>query len=154
MQNNNMDTAKKRLRIALVEAGNRAGLIEWAYTNGSLLRPHHLMANGYTASTLQGVLGKRVQVLPCATIGGYRELVQLMQQGEVDMLLLFGNPAGAVAAEKLLTTAVEYEVLMACSPTMADMLLPVLATTENDAVMENKQPATQFWPMHAVHLAS
>lgn len=87
-----------------------------------------LVATGRTAEHMEAAaFSAPIHHLNFGKSGGYREIVQLLVQKEVDMVFFFRDPEVREAdhpdIEALLTTALEHNIPIALNPASAELLI-------------------------------
>ncbi len=87
----NTRTMKKIKNIAFIASENKKSeLIEWSYFNRDILMKHEIIAVGTSAGKiLEGTLNKQVNKIISGPLGGYRMLAEMIDEGNIDMLILF-----------------------------------------------------------------
>jgi methylglyoxal synthase len=110
--------SKERKRIAIVaDHHKRKELIEWSYFNKDHLAQHELVAISETAELLEGTLQVPVTKLFTRDTGGYQQLAEMMEKGQIDMLFFFALPALARETDTdlklLLVLAAHRDILVA-----------------------------------------
>jgi len=135
MNTTNINTTK---RIAfVVHADKKSELIEWSYFNKHLLAQHDIIASGDAANILEGTLNTPVQTYITGPYNGYQELGDLITEGMVDALILFGHTdetqLQAQGLKALIEAALEANVIIALNTITADFIL-------QSALMDKKKP--------------
>ena len=122
-------------RIAIVtDDSKRIELIEWSYFNREVLSQHQIIASGSTADLLQGTLNKSITAtIPAAE--GYREVAQMIENQEIDILISFGDPnkseshqAGLIG---LLISAISEDIIVATNLATANLVVNSLSNTKS-----------------------
>lgn len=125
METKNNHNVKKRVAI-VAPPDKRKELIEWSYFNKDVLSAHELIATSITAGLLSGTVDGEVYKLPCETIGGYQEMVAMIEANEVDVIVFFENPMRTFrpddTVQKLLNMALQKNVLIAGSQSNVDFM--------------------------------
>ena len=86
----NTRTMKKIKNIAFIASDNKKSeLIEWSYFNRDLLMKHEIIAVGLAGKILEGTLNKTVNKIISGPLGGYKMVAEMMDEGLIDMLVLF-----------------------------------------------------------------
>ncbi|MBV9960618.1 MAG: methylglyoxal synthase [Parafilimonas sp.] len=118
---------KKIKNIAIIALDSKkTDLIEWSYFNKEFLIPHSIFAFGFAANILEGTLNKIITELEPANMGGHRQLCNLIENGKVDALVIFGESNELFESKDLkaiLEAAVEYNIIVAVNRTTADFVL-------------------------------
>lgn len=118
---------KKIKNIAIITFNNKkTDLIEWSYFNKAILMPHQIIAIGFAANILEGTLNKKINQIEPGNFGGYRQLRNLITEGEIDAIIVFGDAAEIYETKDLkavLETAIQQNILVAANRTTADFLL-------------------------------
>lgn len=125
---NNKKNASATKSIAIVATDNkRTDLIEWSYFNKQLLARHQLTACGETAVIIEGTLNTEINKLFTADTGGYQQLAKLIENGKIDMLFFFAEPAAAVEKDldlkNLLVVAAKHNVVVASNKATTEMVM-------------------------------
>jgi methylglyoxal synthase len=125
-----------RKRIALVTYGKqKRELIQWVAKNAHKLRLHRLYAMGIMAQLMSIRTGLPVNRLHSRQLGGYLQLMEMMANGEVDILVLFWDAATSPSEDgkvlTLLRLAAMHNVVVTCNEAGADFMLnsPLLEQT-------------------------
>lgn len=135
MNTTNINTTK---RIAfVVHADKKNELIEWSYFNKSLLAQHEIIASGEAANILEGTLNTPVQTYITGPYNGYQDLGELIAEGNIDALILFGHvdetQLQANGIKALIETALDANVIIALNTVTADFIL-------QSRLMDKKKP--------------
>lgn len=86
----NTRTMKKTKTIAFIASENKKSeLIEWSYFNRDLLVKHEIIAVGSAIQILEGTLNKTVNKLISGPLGGYKMMAEMIDEGKIDVLVLF-----------------------------------------------------------------
>ncbi|MFH0729539.1 MAG: methylglyoxal synthase [Pseudomonadota bacterium] len=121
-------------RIALVTSGKQQKrLIDWVSKNAHRLHPHEIYAMGSMAKLITIKTRLRVNRLHSKPLGGYQQLVNMMANGDLDILFLLWDPAASPREDfqvmTLLRLAAMNNVVMTCNEATADFIL-------NSAILE------------------
>jgi len=138
---NNKKNATATKSIAIVATDNkRTDLIEWSYFNKELLTRHQLTACGETAVIVEGTLNTEINKLFTTDTGGYQQLAQLIENGKIDMLFFFADPAAPVEKDldlkNLLVVAAKHNVVVASNKVTTEMVMAA-------EFPDNRQPVKQ-----------
>ena len=118
---------KKVKNIAIVTFDSKkTDLIEWSYFNKELLLPHRILALGFAASIIEGTLNKKIDHLENGKTGGYRQLCNLINEGKIDAVIIFGEANEILEAKDLnavFEAAVSHNIIIAGNRTTADFVL-------------------------------
>lgn len=118
---------KKIKNIAIIAfESKKTELIEWSYFNKEILLPHQLLALGFAANILEGTLNKTITKVEDIKLGGHRELCNLIKEGNLDTIIIFGNSEEIFEGKdmnSLLKTAVDHNIIVATNKTTADFVL-------------------------------
>jgi methylglyoxal synthase len=136
---NNLKNAPAAKRIAIIATDNkRADLIEWSYFNKDILTKHQLTAIGETGIVLEGTLNIAINKLFTADTGGYQQLASLIENGKIDMLFFFAEPATSVEKDldlkNLLVVAAKHNVIVASNKVTTDMVMASEFSNKANAV--------------------
>ena len=117
-----------RKRIALVAHDNKkAGLIEWAVFNKTVLAKHELIATGTTGKMMEEKLDRPVKKMLSGPLGGDQQIGAMIAEGKIDVLIFFWDPMEAQAHDSdvkaLLRLGVAWNILLACDRATADFIL-------------------------------
>jgi len=123
----NTTTLNKTKRIAVVANDNKKlDLINLAYFNKKVLMQHEFVATGNAGNILEGTLNKPVKKLMSSQFGGNQQLAALMAEGELDVLIYFGDPLETQKHDSgitnLLKKALTHNVVVACNRQTADFV--------------------------------
>jgi methylglyoxal synthase len=134
----NSNYFKNIKRVAIVAfADTRKDLIEWSYANKHILKNHIIIATARTASILEGTLNTPVLNLNHGRSGGYQQIREMLQDGKIDIVMFFGNPANAEIQdswfEELINVAIRNNVVVAYNQATIDMLLTSIALTDEES---------------------
>lgn len=120
------ETATKSIAIVATD-NKRTELIEWSYFNKELLTQHQLTACGETAVIVEGTLNTEINKLFTAGTGGYQQLAKLIENGKIDMLFFFAEPATSVEKDldlkNLLVVAAKHNVVVASNRVTTNMVM-------------------------------
>lgn len=122
---NNMHIVK---RIAIVAQDNRKNeLIEWSFHNRHILSKHEIIAAGYAADLLEGILNTPLQKLLPGTLGGYQQMGKMITNGEVDMIIFLWDAKKTQPQEGDLNTlfhlAEQQDIVIAGNMPSAEVML-------------------------------
>src|ERR1700753_3346957 len=121
-----MKKMKKTKNIAVISFDSKkTDLIEWSYFNKEFLIPHTILASGFAANILEGTLNKTINVLEAANVGGHRQLCNLIEDGKIDALMVFGESNDIFESKEMkgiLEAAVEHNIIVALNRTTADFV--------------------------------
>ena len=152
---NNSENKFTHKRIAIVAFDtNRTELIEWSYGHKDFLHQHTIIANGATATLLEGTLNTPVTNLPSGSLGGYQQLANMIDKGKIDILLYFGDPGNIneqhAGMLDLLPLANRQDILISCSSSTTDLIMKSLKVAGEtvEAVPETSIPKSNF--LHAI----
>ena len=131
MDMNNADNMTTVKRIAITSQENKkTDLIEWSYFRREALAKHKLIATGTTADILEGTINVPVQKILSGTLGGYRQLAELIEQDKIDAIIFFSDTIhdalNNTDVKHLLETAISKNILLCCNRTTADYVLESL----------------------------
>jgi len=141
----NLKNAPATSRIAIVATDNkRAELIEWSYFNKDILAQHELTATGETAIVLEGTLNTFINKLFTADTGGYQQLASLIENGKIDMLFFFAEPASPVEKDldlkNLLVAAANHNVIVASNKVTTSMVMASVFRNKENTVQPKNNP--------------
>ena len=129
MNPTNKATAPRRIAI-VANTSHKTHLIEWAFLNKEILRKQQLFANGKTAQVLEGTLNVPVTELASRTLGGYRDLIKLINKEQVDMLFVLNYDQISEKRQKqvseLLQSAMEQNIIVAPNLATAEIVMSTL----------------------------
>ena len=118
---------KKIKNIAIIAFDSKkTDLIEWSYFNKNLLLPHQILALGFAGNILEGTLNKKVGKSETGKLGGYRQLSNLIINGEIDAIIIFGEAHEVLETKELntvLEAAIQHNVVIAVNRTTADFII-------------------------------
>ena len=124
--------------IAFVVNENRkTELIEWSYFNKELLLPHQIIATGAAGNILEGTLNKAVNKLAGGSLGGYRQLTEMVTDGKIDAIIFFG--AGDETQlhkndfDNLIEAAWTHNIVTSCNRSTTDFVFNSLLMNTRDA---------------------
>jgi len=142
---NNLKNLPAARRIAIVATDNkRAELIEWSYFNKDLLAQHELTATGETAIVLEGTLNTTITKLFTADTGGYQQLASLIENGKIDMLFFFAEPASPLEKDldlkNLLVAAAKHNVIVASNKVTTNMVMATVFSNNENTVQTKSNP--------------
>jgi len=142
---NNLKNATATIHIAIVATDNRrAELIEWSYFNKDTLAQHELTATGETAIVLEGTLNTAINKLFTADTGGYQQMAGLIENGKIDVLFFFAEPASSVEKDldlkNLLVAAAKHNVIVASNKVTTDMVMASVFSNRENAVQPKNNP--------------
>ena len=142
---NNLKNAPATRRIAIVATDNkRAELIEWSYFNKDILAQHELTSTGETAIVLEGTLNTSTNKLFTADTGGYQQLASLIENGKIDMLFFFAEPASAIEKDldlkNLLVAAATHNVIVASNKVTTNMVMASVFSNKENIVQPKNNP--------------
>ena len=118
-------TMNKIKNIAFIASENKKSeLIEWSYFNRDLLMKHEIIAVGASAiKILEGTLNKQVNRLISGPLGGYRMLAEMIDDGKIDMLILFtANETEQKDFDIFLQSVKNNNVIIAFNKSTADFI--------------------------------
>ena len=142
---NNKKNATATKSIAIVATDNkRTDLIEWSYFNKELLTRHQLTACGETAVIMEGTLNTEINKLFTADTGGYQQLAKLIENGKIDMLFFFAEPAPSVEKDldlkNLLVVAAKHNVVVASNKVTTEMVMASEFPDNGQPVKQRNNP--------------
>ena len=142
---NNLKNTPATRRIAIVATDNkRTHLIEWSYFNKDLLTQHQLTATGETGIILEGTLNIEINKLFTSDTGGYQQLAGLIENGKIDMLFFFAEPASSVEKDldlkNLLVVAAKHNVIVASNKVTTGMVMASEFSVKENAVQQRNDP--------------
>ena len=127
-------TSPEPKRIALVAHDDKKDdLLEWAEYNRDILADHILFATGTTGRLLSERLELPVTCFQSGPLGGDQQVGALIAAGDLDMLIVFGDPLSPQPHDSdvkaLVRIAVLWNIPIACNRISADYLItsPLLA---------------------------
>ena len=143
MNNLKNETATKSIAIVATD-NKRTDLIEWSYFNKELLTRHQLTACGETAVIVEGTLHSEINKLFTADTGGYQQLAQLIENGKIDMLFFFAEPAASVEKDldlkNLLVVAAKHNVVVASNKVTTAMVMASEFPDNGQPVKQSNSP--------------
>ena len=143
MNNKKNVTATKSIAIVATD-NKRTDLIEWSYFNKELLTRHQLTACGETAVIVEGTLHTEINKLFTADTGGYQQLAQLIENGKIDMLFFFAEPAASVEKDldlkNLLVVAAKHNVVVASNKVTTEMVMASEFPDNGQPVKQRNSP--------------
>lgn len=123
-------------RIALITYGKqKRKLIRWVAKSAHKLRPHRLYAMGIMAQLMTIKTGLPVDRLYSKQLGGYLQVMDMMANGDLDILVLFWDAVASPSEDgkvlTLLRLAAMHNVVVTCNEAGADFILnsPLLEQT-------------------------
>ncbi|MEI8272254.1 MAG: methylglyoxal synthase [Paludibacter sp.] len=133
MNNQNYNSVKKQLKIALVAHDRRkADMVEWAVFNADMLAKHQLICTGTTGSLIQQALkDKGVEVdITCMNsgpLGGDAEIAALVVRKQINLAVFLIDDLNAQPHEAdiqmLLRQCRVHNVPIACNRYSADLMI-------------------------------
>jgi len=118
---------KKIKSIAIISfESKKTDIIEWSYFNKELLKPHKILASGFAANILEGTLNKDISKLEASNAGGNRQMCNLITDGKIDALIIFGESNEILESKDLkgvLDAAIQHNILVAANRTSADFII-------------------------------
>jgi methylglyoxal synthase len=125
MKKGNMTTVK---RIAITaQESKKTELIEWTYFKKEALAKHNLVATGTTANVVEGTVNMPVQKLLSGATGGYKQLADMIEAGDIDALIFFSDATTNFfcnsEVKHLLEAAISSNIIVCCNRTTADYVL-------------------------------
>jgi len=133
MNNQNSNSVKKQLKIALVAHDRRkADMVEWAVFNADMLAKHQLICTGTTGSLIQKALSdKGVEVdITCMNsgpLGGDAEIAALVVRKQINLAVFLIDDLNAQPHEAdiqmLLRQCRVHNVPIACNRYSADLMI-------------------------------
>jgi methylglyoxal synthase len=132
---------KGRKNIALIAHDNcKAGLLEWARFNRSLLTQHNLYATGTTGKILSEELELEIYRFQSGPMGGDQQVGAAIVDGRIDFVIFFWDPLQPhphdVDVKALLRIAVVFNIPIACNRATADFLVSsTLMSAEYDRLL-------------------
>lgn len=128
----NTRTMKKIKTIAFIASENKKSeLIEWSYFNRGLLTDHDIIAVGSAVKILEGTLNKPVQHLISGPLGGYKMLAEMMNEGKIDILVLFtSDETQQKDFDTFMQSVKDNNVIIAFNKSTADFIFnsPLMST--------------------------
>ena len=124
----------KRLAITSFDE-NKKDFVEWAYKHKEYLKEQDLFAMGKTSTALSAVLQREIKTIPSVLNGGDRMLMDMLRNGEIDVLILFFDTTTANRREKyildILQLAINKNVVVGSNRATADMIICSLTAEAN-----------------------
>ena len=125
MTKENMNIVK-RIAIVAHESGKN-DLIEWSFHNREVLKQHEVIAEWYTGDVLEGTLNIPICKLLTGSLGGYKELGEMIADGKVDVIIFIGYPGKTHATDSdmktLLQLAEEHDLVIALNRSTAEAII-------------------------------
>lgn len=125
--------AVKRIAI-LSDDKSRKDLIEWSYSNKSILRQHEVVAAADTAEILEGTLNKRLERVELVPGSFYRQVAALIRARQLDLIIFLtdANATSIIAtgAHQLHELAIQHELPVVSGRATAELILPSLRIPE------------------------
>lgn len=116
----------KNIALAAHERRKDA-LVQWAAINKTILARHTLYATNTTGHLIQGFTGITVNTMLSGPMGGDQQLGARIAQGEIDILIFFWDPLGAIPhssdVKALLRLATVWNIPIATNETTANFLI-------------------------------
>ena len=144
MNNQNNNSVKKQLKIALVAHDRRkADMVEWAIFNADKLAKHQLICTGTTGSLIQQALkDKGVEVdITCMNsgpLGGDAEIAALVVRKQINLAVFLIDDLNAQPHEAdiqmLLRQCRVHNVPIACNRYSADLMITSTLWDNDDYV--------------------
>ncbi len=144
MNNQNNNSVKKQLKIALVAHDRRkADMVEWAIFNADMLAKHQLICTGTTGSLIQQALkDKGVEVdITCMNsgpLGGDAEIAALVVRKQINLAVFLIDDLNAQPHEAdiqmLLRQCRVHNVPIACNRYSADLMITSTLWDNDDYV--------------------
>jgi methylglyoxal synthase len=121
-------TISESKNIALAAHERRKdALIQWTVINKALLSQHTLYATHTTGHLIQRSTGITVNTMLSGPMGGDQQLGARIAQGEIDVLIFFWDPLGAIPhssdVKALLRLATVWNIPIATNETTANFLI-------------------------------
>ena len=124
----------KRIAITSFDE-NKKDFVEWAYKHKDYLKEQDLFAMGKTSASLSAVLQRDIKTIPSVLNWGDRMLMDMLRNGEIDVLILFFDTTSANRREKyiidILHLAINKNVVVAANRATADMIMCSLTAEAN-----------------------
>ena len=129
-------THAKRIAITSFDE-NKKDFVEWAYKHKDYLRDQDLYAMGKTSTALSAVLQRDIKTIPSVLNGGDRMLMDMLRNGEIDVLILFFDTTTANRREKyildILQLAINKNMVVGSNRATADIIMCSLTAETNQS---------------------
>ncbi len=133
MNNQNSNSVKKQLKIALVAHDRRkADMVEWAVFNADMLAKHQLICTGTTGSLIQKALSNKgvevdITCMNSGPLGGDAEIAALVVRKQINLAVFLIDDLNAQPHEAdiqmLLRQCRVHNVPIACNRYSADLMI-------------------------------
>ncbi|MEP6845670.1 MAG: methylglyoxal synthase [Panacibacter sp.] len=127
-------TTVKRIAVTAQEH-KKTELIEWSYFKRAVLAKHQLIATGTTADIIEGTVNKPVHKILSGNTGGYRQLADMIEEGQLDALIFFSDTMkdsfNNTDIKKLLELAINNNIIVCCNRTTADYVMDSILMNES-----------------------
>src|ERR1700712_1257895 len=118
--------ATKRIAITSFDE-NKKDFIEWSYKHKDYLKDQDLFAMGKSSAHLSAVLQRDIKTIPSVLNWGDRMLMDMLRNGDIDVLILFFDTTSANRREKyildILHLAINKNVAVASNRATADLIM-------------------------------
>ncbi len=135
----NYSTVPTPKRIAITSFDeNKKDFVEWSYKHKDYLKEQDLFAMGKSSAHLSAVLQRDIKTIPSVLNWGDRMLMDMIRNGEIDVLILFFDTTSANRREKyildILQLAINKNIVVGSNRATADLIMTQLT---NEAAKEN-----------------
>jgi methylglyoxal synthase len=122
-------------KIAIIsDDKTRKDLIEWSYSNRSILCQHEIIAATDTAEILEGTLNKKLEPVELVPGSFYRQVAAMIREHQLDLIVLLTDTGATsiinTGVQQLHELAIQHGVAVVSGRATAELVMPSLKIHE------------------------